>query len=291
MSAEPPPPDPGAAPLAPQPETARDPEDPSPPFAWQPLTPGGVARFARATLGRVLLVELIVAVIVGLAMAWLLRRTWAPAIAQAAHSMPDSARIQNGRLTGVSDAIVSQTKFLAIAVAPTETAEVGQSADLQVQLRPTSFCVNCVFEPNWGLEFGYDKWNYDLGPSSLEPLWGAWRPVVLTLCGAATGVVAGLSWIALAFLYTAPAWVAAWFADRELTLAGAWRIASMSLMSGALLMALGLGLYGLGAVDLIGLAGFFAGHFVLDWIFLAAAVRSLPHARPPAPKNPFVKPA
>jgi len=291
MSAETPPRNSGSTPPAPQPETAHETDASSAPIAWQPLTPSGVARFARASFGRVLLVELIVAVVVGLAMAWLLRRAWAPAIAQAAHSMPDGARIQNGRLAGVADPIVSQTKFLAIAVAPTEAAEVGQSADFQVQLRPDTFRVNSIFAPSWGLEFPYGKGSHDLSPSSLEPLWGAWRPVVLTLAGVATGLAVSLSWIVLAFLYTVPAWLAAWFADRDLTLAGAWRIASMSLMSGALLMTLALGLYGWGAVDLIGLACFCAGHFVLAWIFLGAAIHALPTARTAPPKNPFGAPA
>jgi hypothetical protein len=290
MSAEPPP-DSGPAPPSPQPDPEQAPETPSPPAAWQPLTPLGVARFAQAGLGRVLLVELIMAVIVSIAMVWLLRRAWAPAIAQAAHSMPNGAKIQNGRLSGVPDPIVSQTKFLAIAAAPSEQSELGQSADFQVQLRPANFRVNSVFEPNWGLEFDYDHWNYDLSPASLEPLWGAWRPVVLALCGIAIGLSFGSLWTFLAFLYAGPARLAAWFADRQLTLSGAWKISAMSQMSGGALTALALGLYGLQAVDLIGLGCFLAGQFVLDWIFLAAAIHALPSALAPPPKNPFFNPA
>ena len=35
----------------------------SSPFAWEPLTPYGVAAFARATPGRLLLVQLVVALL------------------------------------------------------------------------------------------------------------------------------------------------------------------------------------------------------------------------------------
>ena len=42
------------------------------PFAWEPLTPHGVAAFARATLGRLLLVQSIIALLVAASVAWFL---------------------------------------------------------------------------------------------------------------------------------------------------------------------------------------------------------------------------
>jgi len=41
-----------------------------PTFAWEPLTPRGVAAFARAKLGRLLLVQFIVALVAAASVGW-----------------------------------------------------------------------------------------------------------------------------------------------------------------------------------------------------------------------------
>ncbi len=50
---------------------------------WQPLTLGGVASFARAPLKRLLMVELVVAVIAAVGMIFFARHAYVPAIEQA----------------------------------------------------------------------------------------------------------------------------------------------------------------------------------------------------------------
>ncbi len=260
---------------------------PEPPRAWQPLTFRGAARFSRATPGRLFLVELVVAVAVSLSVVWFLQRNYAPVIAEAALKMPEGAKILDGRLVGVPETLLSETKLIAIAVTPDASTEIGQSADAQIQLRQTNFRAGSVFRPDWGWEFPYGARNIDLSRAALEPWWGAWHPVIFALCGVAVAVAVAMNWILLGLIYMAPARFLAWFADRHLTWAGAWKMSSACLMPGALLMLLAIVLYGVQAVDLIGLACFCAGHYVLGWIYIAAAIPSLERSAPPPAKNPF----
>src|SRR6267143_3278964 len=68
------------------------------PFAWQPITPRVVAAFAGASLGRLLLVELIVALLVAGAVLWFLAAAWFPTVRQAIHQLPEQGTIRNQRL-------------------------------------------------------------------------------------------------------------------------------------------------------------------------------------------------
>ena len=129
-----------------------------------------------------------------------------------------------------------------------------------------------------------------LNRTELEPWWGAWRPP-LTVAAAVLGV-GGLMvcWGLLATLYCVPAWLAGVVAKRQLTLGGSWRLTGAALMPGALLMTAAVLAYGLGALDLIQLAGAAAGHIVLGWVYVIAGLLSLPH-RPVTPANPFQQPS
>src|SRR4051794_939174 len=64
------------------------------PFAWQPLTPRGVAAFAHSTLRRLLLVELLVAAVVAGTVVWFLSTAWFPAISQAVRQLPSEGTIR-----------------------------------------------------------------------------------------------------------------------------------------------------------------------------------------------------
>ena len=75
----------------------------------------------------------------------------------------------------------------------------------------------------------------------------------------------------LALIYTVPAKFIAWFADRELSWGGAWRMSSAALLPGAIAHGCGHFLYGWQAVDLIGLA-FFSWRTCSGWVYLAGGV-------------------
>ena len=258
--------------------------------AWQPFTFGGLAAFARAGLGRLLLAELLCAVLVSGSAVWFLRHACSPAIFQAIQQMPESARITDGRLAGFDATLVAETKFLAIAVTPETSDQIGQSADIQIQFRPTNVRIGSVFRPDWGWEFQYGKKTaLNLSRSTLEPWWGAWHPVLLAATGLAIVALLLGSWAVLALIYTFPAKFIAWFGDRQLSWVGAWRLGSAALLPGALLMGVAILLYDWQVVDLIGLAFFFVAHMLIGWVYLAGGAWACHRQYPNVLKqNPFV---
>jgi hypothetical protein len=260
-----------------------------PPAAWQPLTFGGVAAFASARLGRLIGVGVMAAVIFGASVVWFLDRDYCPVVLQAIQKMPETARVAGGRLQGVPDVLISESKFLAIAVTPASAADVGQGADVQFQLRQTDFCVNSIFRPDWGLEFDYGAGaSRKLGRASLEPWWGAWQPVLLTVAGVGTVVAVLVMWVVLSAVYTAPAKFIAWYADRKLSWSGAWRLCFVSMAPGTLVLTFGLFLYGWQSIDLVQLSFFYLAHLLMGWVYVAGAVWVSPRLFPKGErKNPF----
>jgi hypothetical protein len=260
-----------------------------PPAAWQPLTFGGVAAFASAGLGRLLLLALLASAIFGGGLVWLIARDYCPVVLQAIQKMPESARVVNGKLQGVTNGLSSETKLLAIAVTPESASEIGQGADVQFQVRQTDFCVSSIFRPDWGLEFDYDRRAaLNLGRSALEPWWSAWQPVLLAGAGVATVVAILASWVVLAAIYMAPAKFAAWFADRNLSWTGAWRVCFAAMTPGSLLMTFAVLLYGWQAIDLVKLSFFWLAHLVIGWIYVGGGVWARPRLFPRlTERNPF----
>ena len=60
-------------------------------FAWEPLTPRGVAAFARASWGRLWLAQLIVALLAGAVTTWFLYEEWLPVVYEIAGPLLESA--------------------------------------------------------------------------------------------------------------------------------------------------------------------------------------------------------
>ena len=67
-------------------------------IAWQPLTARGVAAFARASLGRLLLVQLIVALLAAGTVVWFLQGCWFPTIGEAIRALPAQGELRAGKL-------------------------------------------------------------------------------------------------------------------------------------------------------------------------------------------------
>jgi hypothetical protein len=260
-----------------------------PPAAWQPLTFGGVAAFASAGLGRLLLVGFVAAVIFGAGLVWFLQRDYCPVVLQAIQKMPETARVAGGKLQGVPDTVIAESRFLAIAVTPETAADIGQGADVQFQLRQTDFCIGSIFRPDWGLQFDYDAGGaLKLGRSNLEPWWGAWRPVLLTGAGVGAVVLLLVAWALLASIYAAPAKFVAWFADRELSWSGAGRLCFAAMAPGALVMTFAVILYGGQAIDLVQLSFFWLAQLVMGWVYVVGGACVSPRLFPRATlKNPF----
>jgi hypothetical protein len=261
----------------------------SPP-ACQPFTFGGQATFAQGRPGRLMLAELIVAILVAVCVVAFLQHAYAPVILQTIGEMPETAKIADGRLIGIDTAIIAETKLLAIAVTPAPSDTIGQSSDVQVQFRPSNVRIGSVYRPDWGWEFDYGPGPVvDLSRSSLDPWWGAWRPVLLAAAGVLVLMALFFVWAALALVYTLPAKLLAWFGDRDLTWDAAWRLGSAAMLPGALLVGLAVLLYGWQEIDLVGLAFFYVAHLISGWVYLIGGTLACPRLHEVAPKqNPFV---
>ena len=259
------------------------------PFAWQPLTVRGVAVFASATLGRLLLVQLVIALLAAGTVVWFVHKAWFPTIDEAIRALPPAGEIRSGRLdwSGPSPECLAEGRFLAIVVDLDHSGEARSPAQVQVEFGRQDFKVYSLF--------GYIRSAYPqsrtvaFNQPDLEPWWGAWAPPILAMVAGL--VVAGLmvSWACLATVYCLPVWLIGFFTDRECSLGGSWRLAGAALMPGALLMCAAILTYGWGAFDLVRLAVAGAVHVMVGWVYLVISPLCLPrHPMASAKANPFV---
>lgn len=262
--------------------------EPTPtPTAWEPLTPRGVAAFAHATSNRLFLVQFIVAVAVAVTVVWFLQDAWFPIVRQAITRLPDRGEIRAGKLDWTADSprLLAEGTFLAFIVDLNHSGTLRSPAHVQVEFGQENFRVRSLL--------GYVEIDYvsngvtSFNRVELIPWWGAWRPQLLGIAGALT--IAGLMviWFALAVIYATPVWLLVFYVNRDLRPVQCWRLAGAALMPGALLMAVGILLYGFGVVDLVGLGFIFAGHLVLGWIYLFLCPLFLPRCAERMTKNPF----
>jgi hypothetical protein len=241
----------------------------SPPesFAWQPLTPGGVAALARAPVRRLLFVQFVFALMAAASMIWFLRTAWFPTVSAAIGQLPVRGEIHRGKLTCPINepTVLADGHFLAVSVDLKHQGKVRSPAHVQVE-----FGGDAVY---FFSLFGYQPVYYPpdqiiaFNRTELEPKWGAWQPPILWITF--TVIIAGLmaSWAALATLYFFPVWLVGFFFSRALDLRASWKLAGAALMPGALLLVIAILLYGLGVVDLVQLFAAFAAHLLIGWIY------------------------
>jgi hypothetical protein len=260
-----------------------------PPFAWQPLTPRGVAAFARGTIGRLLVVQLVFAVLAAAAVVWFLSAAWFPTIRNATSQLPPGGKIISGKLEWPDESPkrLAEGRFLALAVDLKHEGGARSPAHIQVEFGATDVEVRSLL--------GFVAWPYPPGRNvplnreDAEPWWGAWAPEILALVAGA--VIGGLMviWALLAMVYWLPSWLIGFFANRNLTISGSWRLAGAALIPGALFLTGAIVLYGLRGLDLVQLVAAAGVHLVIGWVYLIASVLALPRhpeAVPPS-KNPF----
>jgi len=263
--------------------------DATPPTAWQPLTFKGVAAFAHAPLRRLFLVQFLVALLVALSFAWFLYDGYFPSLSKAIAQLPAAGEVRAGVLDwrGDSPVLLAENQFLAVSVDVEQSAKIRSVAHVQVELGRTNLCVHSLL--------GYIAGKYPSGwiiaanREELQPLWGAWRPAILT--GAMILVVGGLfgTWFLLATLFVGPVWLLGFFTNRALSFGGSWRLGGAALMPGALLMVGAISFYALGVMDPVQLSFVFVAHLVMGWIYLLGSpffVRRI-GSDAASPKNPF----
>ncbi len=262
------------------------------PFAWQPLTPRGVAAFSRAPLGRVLLVQLIVALLATGSVIWFLMTVWFPSVREAIRQLPETGLIQGRQLSSprTSTAPLVENRFLAFLVDVDGIGTPSLATDLRVEFQRHHFAL-CSLLGCLRIDYPKDS-TVQFNRPELESWWAAWE---LTIYSATALVVTAgwfASWWLLATLYCPAARIYAFFKDRQLTVAGSWKLASAALLPGALLTTAGIVLYGLGLIDLLELTILWALHLVLGWVYLFVSPLRLPRASDAAsiPRNPFGEP-
>lgn len=261
--------------------------------AWQPLTPKGVGAFARAPSGRLFLLELFAALLAAGIVGWFAQSTWCPVVTAAIARMPDQGVIRHGMMDwrGAAPQVLAENRFLAISVDLQHASEAHSPAHVQVEFGQRDL----QFYSLLGVaRLAYWRgWTMPCNRVELTPWWGAWRPPLLALLIAGVIVMLLLSWNFLAWLYCLPTWLLGFFADKDLSLIGSWRLSSAALMPGALLMTAALVLYRLGWFDLVGLSVALAAHLVLGWGYIVVGVLRLePHPALSAPEgNPFMRAA
>ena len=263
--------------------------DLTPKQAWQPFTPRGVAAFAQASVTRLVLVQLAVAILLAAATVWFLRSQWFPVIEHAIERLPTNGVIRHGTMTTSipAPARLAENRSLAVAVDVEGTGRLGRVADLEVtlQARALDFCgmLGCsslTYPRGYIISFNRVE---------LEPWWGAWRTPLAALAGFLVITKLLVSWWMLALILWPVVKLIAFYCDRHVTLGGSIRLAAAALLPGAFLVTGGIVLYGLGAIDVVRLALVYLLHLGCGAIFVATAPLFLPRLRGRR-KNPFVPP-
>lgn len=243
----------------------------------QPFTFSGVASFAHAPLHRCFLIQGCVALLAGMTAACFFEMAWVPVIRQTIAALPSSGRIQDGQLRWPAPGPVrTGTTFLWISIDPNDALDQGEGADLQLDFQRSDLRIRSLL--------GYVAVPYPQGlliamnRTEVEPWWGAWRPAFPV--GIAVGTVIGLfvTWTLLALAYAWPVRIISFYADRQLSWAGAWRLSAGCLLPGALFLTLAIAAYTLQQINLVQLLAATALHFMLGWVYVLCAPFCLPRA-------------
>jgi hypothetical protein len=261
-----------------------------PAFAWEPITPRGVAAFARASFERLFVVQGICALIGAVSVVWLLSDGIYPTVGAAIDNLPETSSIHGGQLDWRADSpvILAEGGILAVSVDLDHGGTLHSPADFQFEFGRDSLCIYSLFGV---AELYYPRdYTFFVNQPDARPAWGAWSPNILavTAIGAFFGLLA--TWMLLATIYCLPVWLICFFANRDLSLLASWRLAGAALLPGALLMALALVLYDLRAFDLVQLCFAFGMHLIIGWIYLFVSPLFLNRAQPAEKKNPFQPP-
>jgi hypothetical protein len=258
-------------------------------FAWEPLTPRGVAAFAHAKTGRLLLVQSIVALLAAISIVCLLDDGCFPTIRTAIQNLPDAGKISSGKLDwrGDSPQLLAEGKFLAFDVDPNHSGQIhSTTADLQIEFGRETVRVFSL--PGYADFFYPTDRSTPFNRTELEPFWDAWSVEILFIAAAATVIGLLSGWWILATIYFLPVWILGFYVNRDLNFRESWKLAGAALMPGALLMAAGILFYGFGALDLVQFGFIFSAHFVLGWIYLFVSLLFVPRLpTAPARGNPF----
>jgi hypothetical protein len=256
-------------------------------FAWEPVTPRGVAAFARASFERLLLVQILVALLVTASVVWFLDDGCCPTVNAAIGKLPAGGGIYFGKLDWPDAApkLLAEGRFLAFVVDPKHSGQIRSPAPFQIEFGRESVSVFSLFGET---EFNYSSdRGMPFNQPELEPLWGAWKPDLLAIAALATFFGLLLSWVLLATIYFLPVWLICFFANRDLNFRQSWKLAAAALLPGAVLMTAAILCFEFNVFDLVRFCFAFAMHFVIGWIYLLVSPIFLRRTLPAEKGNPF----
>jgi hypothetical protein len=257
--------------------------------AWQPFTPRGAAAFAGAPLNRVCLFQALLAFLSALVVVWFLRTAIFPVVRDAIERLPDSGALSVGelRLPVPSLPHTAERGWFAIDLDLDQLVRSSDGHDLELRFTRSGAQICTVF--GCGFVPYRPEWKMPFNRSELRPWWDAWQPVLFGIAGFATLLLLPVVWWGLACLYCFVPRISAFFGDRALTLAGAWRIAAASLLPGATILCGGLVALGTGWIDPLRFLLVFVIHLVLPISYLVVAPLYVPIRTrvAPAAANPF----
>jgi len=272
---------------APAPPTTRS--------AWLPITPRGVAAFATAGTGRLLLVQFFFALVTAATFGWLIHTAWVPPVREAIKKLPPGAQIQGGVLEWPTNSplLLVEGHFLAFAVDMEHAGANVATSHFQVELGKRDWQLSSLLgvldAPAWVKTTYPTNRVIALDRAAVEPWWGAREPFFILLAMAGVIAYLMLTWPLLALAYSVPAWLTAFYANRAVTWRGCWRLAGAALMPGALMVSVTIVLYGTRMFDLLKFGLAFALHLVVGWLYIFVSPLFLPRnpAVPAEEKNPF----
>src|SRR5271170_303245 len=104
-------------------------------FAWEPLTPRGVAAFAHAPLSRLLIVQFISALLAAASVVWFLYDGCFPIMREAIDNLPAAGEIRSGQLELSSNLpqLLAEGRFLAFDIDLNHSGQIHSTADMQIE--------------------------------------------------------------------------------------------------------------------------------------------------------------
>lgn len=248
--------------------------------AWQPLTFGGVARYAHDWVGKLFVTCLIISVLVAAAVVWTARRAWEPVVKEAIRRLPQGAELRGGKVRSPAAETLrlAESSFLSIQLGPM----IASSADVKIALEPDWLRLRSLFGSTG---FPYPAhWSANLNPGEMEAWWGAWRPAVFGYLAGGTIAFLFVSWIALGIVYGVLSRIIALFAKKRVSLWGCFKLGVAALCPGAIFMAIALTLYGESRLPMNAVIAAWVMHFAIGWVFLLGGTFRLPALKV---ANPF----
>ena len=118
-----------------------------PSFAWEPITPRGVAAFARASFERLFVVQGVFALMATLALVWLLSDGVFPTVETTIENLPDMGSIHGGQLDWREDSPVtlSEGNILAVSVDLEHGGSLHSPSDFQFEFGRDSVRIFSLF--------------------------------------------------------------------------------------------------------------------------------------------------